>query len=101
MLVEENLCTLSYTRGPSRPLLELTIGDLLHRTADRFPDRLGVASCHQSKRLTWAELSAAADRVARGLWALGVRHGDRVGIWSTHCIEWICMPLGGARAGGA
>ena len=80
MTQEQNTCSLSYTRGPSRPLLDLTIGSLLHRTADRFPDRLAVASCHQQKRLTWAELSAMADRVARGLWSLGIRHGDRVGI---------------------
>jgi fatty-acyl-CoA synthase len=101
MPVEENLCTVSYARGPSRPLLELTIGDLLHRTADRFGDRLAVASCHQSKRLTWAELSGEADRVARGLWALGIRRGDRVGLWSTNCIEWITMHMGCARAGAA
>jgi len=99
MTVEENLCAVSYARGPSRPLLELTIGELLHRTADRFPDRLAVASCHQSKRLTWSELSAEADRVARGLWALGIRRGDRVGLWSTNCIEWIMMHMGCARAG--
>jgi fatty-acyl-CoA synthase len=101
MPVEENLCTLSYSRGPGRPLLDLTIGDLLHRTADRYPDRLGVASCHQSKRLTWAELSDVADRVARGLQALGIRHGDRVGIWSTNCIEWVMMHMGCARSGAA
>ena len=101
MPVEEKLCMLSYTCGPSRPLLELTIGDLLHRTADRFPDRLAVASCHQSQRLTWAELSLQADRVARGLWSLGIRRGDRVGLWSTNCIEWIVMHMGCARAGAA
>ena len=99
MPVEENLSTLSYTRGPSRPLLDLTIGELLQRTADRFPDRLAVASCHQSKRLNWAELSAEADRVARGLWSLGIRRGDRVGLWSTNCIEWIMMHMGCARSG--
>jgi fatty-acyl-CoA synthase len=99
MPVEEKLCTTSHSHGPSRPLLELTIGDLLHRTADRYPDRLAVASCHQSKRLTWAELNAAADRVARGLWSLGIRRGDRVGLWSTNCIEWIMMHMGCARAG--
>jgi fatty-acyl-CoA synthase len=101
MPVKDNLCTLSYSRGPNRPLLELTIGDLLHRTADRFPDRLAIASCHQSKRLTWAELSAEADRAARGLWSLGIRRGDRVGIWSTNCIDWIVMHMGCARAGAA
>jgi len=101
MPVEEELRMLSYSRGPSRPLLELTIGDLLHRTADRYPDRLAVASCHQSRRLTWAELSEEADRVARGLWSLGVRRGDRVGLWSTNCIEWVMMHMGCARAGAA
>ena len=101
MSLEEDLCTQSYSRGPSRTLLELTIGELLDRTASRFPDRLAVASCHQSKRLTWAELSTEADRVARGLWSLGIRRGDRVGLWSTNCIEWIVMHMGCARAGAA
>ena len=101
MPVEEKLHTLSYSRGPSRPLLELTLGDLLHRTASKFPDRLAVASCHQGKRLTWGELSAHADRAARGLWSLGIRRGDRVGIWSTNCIEWVIMHMGCARAGAA
>ena len=99
MPVEEHISMQSYAQGPARPLLELTIGDLLHSTADRFPDRLAVASCHQGKRLTWAGLSAEADRVARGLWSLGIRRGDRVGLWSTNCIEWIVMHMGCARAG--
>ena len=101
MEVEAELSTLSYSRGPARPLLELTIGDLLTRTASRYPDRLAIASRHQGRRFTWAELSAQADRVARGLWALGVRRGDRVGIWSTNCIEWLMMHMGAARAGAA
>ncbi|MFZ0692367.1 MAG: AMP-binding protein [Acidobacteriaceae bacterium] len=93
--------TQSQTRGPDRPLLNLTIGDLLHRTANRFPDRDAVVSCHQARRFTWAELSEQADRVARGLWALGIRKGDRVGLWSTNCIEWLMMHMGTARAGAA
>jgi fatty-acyl-CoA synthase len=93
--------TRSQTRGPDRPLLNLTIGDLLHRTANRFPDRDAVVSCHQASRFTWAELSEQADRVARGLWALGIRKGDRVGLWSTNCIEWMMMHMGTARAGAA
>jgi len=101
MPVEEDLLTLSHTHGPSRPLLDLTVGALLDRTASRFPDRLAVASRHQNKRLTWAELSAAADNVARGLWSLGIRKGDRVGLWSTSCVEWIMMHMGCARAGAA
>ena len=101
MAVEDDLCTQSYACGPARPLLELTVGDLLTRTASRYPDRLAVASRHQGRRFTWAELSQQADRVARGLWALGIRRGDRVGIWSTNCIEWLMLHMGAARAGAA
>ena len=97
--MEEQILTQSYARGPARPLLELTIGDLLQRTADRYPERLALVSRHQERRLTWAELSAEADRVARGLWALGIRREDRVGLWSTNCAEWIVMHMGCARAG--
>src|SRR3569623_314107 len=89
----------SYSRGEDVPLLDLTIGALLDRTASRFPDRLAVASRHHSHRMNWAELSDAAERVARGLWSLGIRRGDRVGLWSTNCIEWIMMHMGCARAG--
>ena len=30
-----------------------------------------------------------------------VRRGDRVGLWSTNCIEWIMLHMGCARAGAA
>jgi len=99
MPVDEDPANLSYARGEDRPLKNLTIGGLLERTASRFPDRLAVASRHQSRRMTWAELSETADRVARGLWSLGIRRGDRVGIWSTNCIEWVMLHMGCARAG--
>jgi non-ribosomal peptide synthetase component E (peptide arylation enzyme) len=65
MPVDEMTFTTSYARGSARPLLDLTIGDLLHRTADRCGDRLAVASCHQHDRLTWAELSQQADKAPR------------------------------------
>jgi fatty-acyl-CoA synthase len=98
---ENDLSKLSYARGPARPLLDVTIGDLLYQTAERFGDREAAVSCHQDRRLTWAQLSAGADRVARGLWALGIRRGDRVGLWSTNCIEWLMVHMGCARAGAA
>jgi len=90
---------LSYWRGPEEPLWELTIGQVLDRAVERWGDGLALVSCHQAKRYTWRELRDLADCVARGLWALGIRPGDRVGVWSTNCVEWVMLQLGCARAG--
>ena len=90
---------LSYSQGRGYPLLEITIGEQLRRTAERIGDSLAVVSCHQSCRLTWAELDALADRVAQGLWSLGIRKNDRVGVWSSNCVEWVMLQMGCARAG--
>lgn len=90
---------LSYSRGADGPLLEITIGERLRRAADRVGDSLAVVSCHQSQRLTWAQLDIMADRVARGLWSIGVRKTDRVGLWSSNCAEWVILQMGCARAG--
>jgi fatty-acyl-CoA synthase len=90
---------LSYSRGPDEPLWEKTIGQILDRAVERWGDCLGLVSRHQSKRYSWLELRGLADCVARGLWSLGIRPGDRVGLWSTNCVEWTMVQLGCARAG--
>jgi len=87
---EEEIRTLSYRRGPDRPLLELTLGALLERTASRLSRSLAVASRHR-KAPHMGRAERPADSVARGLWSLGIRKGDRVGLWSTNCIEWVMI----------
>jgi fatty-acyl-CoA synthase len=72
---------------------------------DNPPDRealsrTGRASRSTSeRRFTWAELDAAVDEWAGGLSALGLKPGDRVGIWSANCLEWVLLQLASARAG--
>src|SRR5689334_14866709 len=90
---------LSYSCGPEVPLWEKTIGQMLDEAVERWGGCLALVSCHQSKRYTWRELRDAADWVARGLWSLGIRPGDRVGLWSTNCAEWVMLHMGCARAG--
>jgi fatty-acyl-CoA synthase len=90
---------LSYSRGPEEELWEWTIGQVLDRGVERWGDSLALVSCHQSKRYSWRELRDAADAVAHGLASLGIRRGDRVGLWSSNCAEWVLVHLGCARAG--
>jgi fatty-acyl-CoA synthase len=91
---------LSYSHGVSDvPLLGETIGANLERTVARFGDRDAVVSCHQGVRMSYAELDAAVDRVASGLLAAGLRKGDRVGIWSPNCAEWVIVQFATAKVG--
>src|SRR4051794_35799171 len=91
---------LSYAHGTSdTPLLGETIGANLARTAARVPDAEALVDCQQGVRLTYAELDAATDRVARALLAAGLGPGDRLGIWSPNRSEWVLIQYGSARAG--
>ena len=89
----------SYSRGPDVELLERTTFDQLAEAVARWPDRPAVISRHQQRRLTWRELEDTAGRLAAGLAQLGLRPGDRVGIWSLNCWEWVVVHMACARAG--
>jgi fatty-acyl-CoA synthase len=89
----------SYVSGPStRPLLGETIGENLRRTVERVPEREALV-VRGGVRFTWRELWDESGRVARGLMALGVSVGDRVGIWAPNRYEWVVLQFAAARAG--
>jgi fatty-acyl-CoA synthase len=92
--------SLSYANGPSaQPLLGETIGENLERTAARAPGNLALVSRHQNRRYSYGEFNAAVDEVARGLLAAGLEPGDRIGIWSPNCAEWVLVQYATAKAG--
>jgi fatty-acyl-CoA synthase len=90
---------LSHARGPEVPLLDDTLPRALERAAERFPDREALVVRHQGIRLTWPQLAAQSARVAAGLLDLGLKTGDRVGVWASNCVEWVLLQHGCARAG--
>src|SRR5215217_8568957 len=90
----------SYAHGAgAAPLLGETIGENLDRTIARFGDRDALVSVHQDVRYTYAELGEAVDRLARALLAAGIAPGDRLGIWSPNCAEWVLVQYATAKAG--
>ncbi|MDP9293845.1 MAG: AMP-binding protein [Actinomycetota bacterium] len=90
----------SYAHGASaEPLLGETISANLDRTVARWGDREALVSRHQGQRLTYAQLGDAVDRVARALIAAGLEPGDRLGIWSPNCAEWVLVQYATAKAG--
>ncbi|MBM4227981.1 MAG: AMP-binding protein [Gammaproteobacteria bacterium] len=90
----------SYVCGTSeQPLLYRTVGQLLDDARAQWPERLALVSRHQKIRLTYSELGARVDAFAAGLVALGLKPGDRIGIWSPNTLEWVITQFATAKAG--
>ncbi|HEX4217397.1 MAG TPA: AMP-binding protein [Acidimicrobiales bacterium] len=90
----------SYASGASAtPLLGDTIGTNLRRTARRVPDNEALVDVPSDRRWTYSELSTVVDQLACGLLEAGLEPGDRVGIWSPNCPEWVLLQLATASVG--
>jgi len=92
--------TLSHTVGGTEPpLLEQTIGDSLDAAVVAYPDRDALVDRAEAVRLSYRELGAQVDRLARALIAVGLEKGDRVGIWSPNTTEWVLTQFATAKVG--
>src|SRR5690242_13006642 len=87
-------------------LLNITIGDLLDRRADKHPLREAVVySCHpeyegsHELRWTYRQYRERVNEVARGLIALGLSKGDHIAVWTTNLPEWALLEMAAAKAG--
>jgi fatty-acyl-CoA synthase len=77
----------------------LTISQVLDRTAARFADQDALVFPQLGYRRNWAQFQAETRTVARALLALGVRHGEHVGIWATNWPEWVLTQFAAASLG--
>jgi fatty-acyl-CoA synthase len=90
----------SYTSGPSdQPLIGQTIGAFFDAMAARIGDGLALVVREQNVRLSYRQFAERIDAFAAGLLSLGLRPGDRVGIWSPNNAEWVITQFATAKAG--
>ena len=89
----------SYSAGSAVSLCEEPIGKVFDEVASQNPRKEALVSRHQALRLAYSELRTEVDRTAAGLWGLGIRPGDRVGMWATSCAEWVYLQIATARIG--
>ncbi|MCA8955501.1 MAG: AMP-binding protein, partial [Planctomycetes bacterium] len=90
----------SYVHSPGTcPLSGATLDQAFRAAVAEHADHEAVVSLPQRRRLTYRTLDAAVERMARGMLALDIGHGDRVAVWSTDNVEWIVLQLATARIG--
>ncbi|MCG3188420.1 MAG: 3-[(3aS,4S,7aS)-7a-methyl-1,5-dioxo-octahydro-1H-inden-4-yl]propanoyl:CoA ligase [Burkholderiaceae bacterium] len=94
------MAQLSHVKGTTDvPLSDTTVYGLLAATAERYPDRPAIVFREQRVRWNWREFAAEVDALAAGLGALGLRKGERVGIWSPNRAEWVVTQFATAKLG--
>ncbi len=92
--------TRSYTCGASdQPIIYETIGNYFDSVVERHAGCEALVVCHQGVRWTYAEFNRRIDALAAGLLALGIRPGERVGVWGPNSSEWVLTQMATAKIG--
>jgi fatty-acyl-CoA synthase len=69
-----------------------SVGDLLHRSAARYPGKLAVVA--GDLRVSYAEFDAAVNRTAHALAGHGLAKGDRLALLSHNCWQYVAPAAG-------
>ena len=83
--------------GNGNPFLRETVGGMLAALAHRVGDHEAIVA--PDRRITYAQFHREAQRVARGLLALGVKKNDKVALWLPTRPEWLFAQYGCAMIG--
>lgn len=79
--------------------VSITVGDLLDKTADAYPDHDAVVYTDRDLRWSYRQFQEKVNRFAKGLMKLGIKKGEHVAIWATNYPEWIITQFATAKIG--
>ena len=80
-------------------MIELTLSALLRQKTAEYPDNEFMVYSDRDLRFTYTQFDKRVDDMACGLYAIGVRKGDHVGIWATNVPDWLTYMFACARLG--
>ncbi|WP_200816487.1 acyl-CoA synthetase [Salirhabdus sp. Marseille-P4669] len=74
-----------------------TLGDLLARTRERFPNKFAIA--YKDERLTYAELDDVVNQTAHAFLEAGMKKGDMLTVMSKNSLDFVIVNFALARVG--
>ncbi len=81
-------------------LLDYTLGEMLEHWAFKTPDKEFMVYADRDLRFTYREFNDRVDAMAKGLLYIGVKSGDKVGIWAKNVPDWLTIFFATAKIGG-
>ena len=80
-------------------LLGLTVGELLEKQVDLYPNHEAIVYPELRLRKTYSEFNEMVNQAAKGLMALGIQKGENVAIWADNKPEWITSQFATGKMG--
>jgi fatty-acyl-CoA synthase len=84
-------------------LLNVTMGEMLDQQALRYPEREALIYHYPERglqlRLTYSQYRDEANRLAKGLLALGIEKGEHIAVWAPNVPEWALLQMALAKIG--
>ncbi len=76
-----------------------TLGRLLDRAIEKYPDKEAIVYVDRDFRLTYGEFGRLVDQLAKGLMALGIKTGEKVALWANNVPYWVALQFATAKIG--
>lgn len=80
-------------------LLNITVGQLLEQTAQKYPTNQAVKYIEMEFDKTYYELNMKVDKIAKGLLGMGFKKGDHIAVWATNYPQWLVLLFATAKIG--
>jgi len=77
----------------------VTLGELVERTAEKYPDNEAVVCPDRGLRYSYQELHETCRQFAKGLLKLGIKKDEHIAIWATNIPEWVITQCGSPMVG--
>tara|TARA_R110002033_G_scaffold8862_1_gene29989 strand:+ start:175 stop:654 length:480 start_codon:yes stop_codon:yes gene_type:complete len=98
---QESESRLSIVHGElNPPLRDLTLGSLLDEQVSIRGEKECLVVAHTATRWTFSELQRQSRTLAKGMLALGLKRGDRIGILASNCEEYVATFFAAGYIGG-
>ena len=80
-------------------LLDYTLGNILEKWAFETPDKDFVVYPDRNLRFSYKQFNERVDRLAKGLLFIGIKPGDKVGVWAKNVPDWTTLMFATAKIG--
>ncbi len=80
-------------------LLDYTLGGMLDKWAFETPDKDFIVYPDRDLRFTYGQFNTRVDQLAKGLLFIGIKPGDKVGVWAKNVPDWTTLMFATAKIG--